>query len=321
MNLSNKQAPLFHRFSSVRVSAGALRGSGSSGWFCGRVLVLLVSRLVPLENERVPFPAMLQLLLCLLSALQPELHAEQRAPVGQSRTAASLCACSLHHHHHQRGRVESTHEDSLMDWQRKTLRWWHFHQGTCSKTIEYFVFCLLLVWEIECNHIVQTKDLCSSVSRVAHWIKWRHQYSHSDPRHSVIIYKQQMDLKEVFTVTFRERAVHKRRSSLDQFCFRNDSPNSVTIPSAIVEDAYIKAMSLGVSLACCSVVMRCIFPHGCCSVTDLCPVLPEVMSWSVHSALIRSVTKPHHTTAQLPLTYCSRTPRLLLTFYSVSFSP
>lgn len=111
---TNAQCSL--RFSSVRVSAGALCGSGSSGWFSGHVLVLLVSRLVPLESECVSFPAVLQLLLCLVSAVQPELLAEQRAQAGQGHTAAGFHARSLHHH---RGRVESVQEDSL----RKTL-WW-----------------------------------------------------------------------------------------------------------------------------------------------------------------------------------------------------
>lgn len=116
MYLSTKHASCSHRFSSVRVSTGALRGSGSSGWFRGHVLVLLVSRLVPLESERVSFPALLQLLLRLLSAVRPELLAEQRAPAGQSHAAASLHTRSCrhrHHHHHHHGRVESTREDSL----------------------------------------------------------------------------------------------------------------------------------------------------------------------------------------------------------------
>lgn len=75
----------------------------------------------------------------------------------------------------------------------------------------------------------------------------------------MIVSKQKTDLKEVFT--FPERTVHKRRSSPGRSCLRNDSPNSFTIPRAIVED-YLTALSLGVSLARCSVVMRCIFPNA-----------------------------------------------------------
>lgn len=99
--------------------------------------------------------------------------------------------------------------------------------------------------------------------------------SHTDPRHSFI--NRQRTLKSYSRSPFPKGPCTKGMRSLDRVCFENDSPNSV-IPRAIVEDAYITAMSLGVSLARCSVVIRCIFPHGCCSDTELCPVLPEVMS-------------------------------------------
>lgn len=140
----------------------------------------------------------------------------------------------------------------------------------------------------------------------------------------MIIYKQQTDLKEGFTLTVPERAVHKSVQVWTDSVFKTtvQTVQTLSLSPSYCWDACITAMSLGVSLARCSVVMRCIFPHGCCSVTESCPVVPEVMSWSVHFALKHFVTKPPHTqqltdcsiNAQLLLSYSSLTAQFLLSY-------
>lgn len=51
------------------------------------MLVLLVTRLVPVARQHLSLPALLQLSLRIVPTLHPQLHAEQGAPPGQGHPA------------------------------------------------------------------------------------------------------------------------------------------------------------------------------------------------------------------------------------------
>lgn len=90
------------RLPSLPVLVGSLHPPGCGGWQCHALLVLLVSWLVPVAHQFLSLLTLLQLRLCLLPALHPQLHPQQGAPVGQSHTThPSERGHKQHSGHHQ----------------------------------------------------------------------------------------------------------------------------------------------------------------------------------------------------------------------------
>lgn len=67
--------------------ADSLHPPGCGSGQRGALLVLLVTRLVPVARRHLSLPALLQLSLRIVPTLRPQLHTEQGAPSGQGHPA------------------------------------------------------------------------------------------------------------------------------------------------------------------------------------------------------------------------------------------
>lgn len=132
-------APLIPRLPCLPVPVGSLHHPRCGGRQRGALLVLLVTRLVPVARQHLSLLTLLQLDLRLLPALRPQLRPQQGAPTGKSHPAhAGQRNPDRHGGHHQQcwgkcyhgGCLEQT--DCLVDrlWQRHGYsmlswdQWW-----------------------------------------------------------------------------------------------------------------------------------------------------------------------------------------------------
>lgn len=97
-------APFIPRLPSLPVLAGCIHPPGRGGRQRGALLVLLVTRLVPVACQHLSLLALLQLVLRLLPALHTQLHPQQGPPSCQSHpthtSQRDLDRCSSHHQQH-----------------------------------------------------------------------------------------------------------------------------------------------------------------------------------------------------------------------------
>lgn len=94
--------PFIPRLPSLPVLAGCIRRPGRGSWQRGALLVLLVTRLVPVACQHLSLLALLQLVLRLLPALHTQLHPQQGAPSCQSHpTHTSQRELDRRGSHHQ----------------------------------------------------------------------------------------------------------------------------------------------------------------------------------------------------------------------------